>query len=159
MLNSLTGLKQKNVNLIGAAFFDIFCPLNTITTNKYMHKDKNECPYTPGKHVLLDFSGAKNLTDIAYIEKALRKAADICNATVLDVNLHSFGEEAGVTGVALLAESHISIHTWPEIGFAALDVFMCGSCDATAAIAPLEEMFQPSSTNIREIIRGSDKAC
>ena len=113
-------------------------------------------PYTPGKHILLDFSGAKHLTDVSYIEKALRKAAKICNATVLDIKLHSFGEKDGVTGVALLAESHISIHTWPETEFAALDVFMCGSCDASLAIEPLKKMFQPTQTNIREVMRGKE---
>ncbi len=112
-------------------------------------------PYAPGKHVLLDLTGASHLTDVVYIEKALRKAADTCGASVLDVNLHSFGEGFGVTGVALLAESHITIHTWPETGFIALDVFMCGSCDATLAIKPLQEMFLPTSINIKEILRGS----
>lgn len=120
-----------------------------------MSKTITNSPYAPGKHVLLDFSGAKHLTDAAYIEKALRKAADCCDATVLDVNLHSFAADGGVTGVALLAESHISIHTWPEIDFIALDVFMCGSCDATLAIEPLKEMFQPTQTNIKEVIRGA----
>ena len=71
------------------------------------------------------------------------------------MNLHSFGEGGGVTGVVLLAESHISIHTWPEINFAAIDVFMCGACDATLAIEPLKEMFQPLEANIKEVIRGS----
>ncbi len=60
-----------------------------------------------------------------------------------------------MTGVALLAESHITIHTWSEINFIALDVFMCGSCDATLAIEPLRESFQPEETNIREVIRGT----
>ena len=109
--------------------------------------------YAPGKHILLDFFGAKHITDVVYIETALRQAAASCNATVLDVNLHCFGESGGVTGVALLAESHISIHTWPEIDFIALDVFMCGSCDPTHAIAPLKNMFQPGQVNIREVMR------
>ncbi len=120
-----------------------------------MHKETTNSPYAPGKHVLLDFSGAKHLTDVAYIEKALRKAAETCKATVLDVNLHSFGAKGGVTGVALLAESHISIHTWPEMDFIALDIFMCGACDATLAIEPLKDMFQPSSMHIKEVMRGT----
>ena len=61
-----------------------------------------------------------------------------------------------MTKVALLAESHISIHTWPEIDFIALDVFMCGACDAALAIEPLKDMFQPSLTNIREMMRGAE---
>jgi S-adenosylmethionine decarboxylase len=117
-------------------------------------KVKNN-PYTPGKHVLLDFSGAKNLADIDHIERAMRKAAAACSATILEIKLHSFGEGGGITGVALLAESHISIHTWPEIGFVALDVFVCGNCDASLAIEPLKEMFQPTQITIKEVMRGA----
>jgi S-adenosylmethionine decarboxylase proenzyme len=85
-----------------------------------------------GSHMLLDFWGALGLSDIHFIEKAIRSAAVVCGATVIDVHLHSFGAGQGVTGVAILAESHISIHTWPETGFAALDIFrlrsmQCGS--------------------------------
>ncbi len=111
--------------------------------------------YAPGNHVLLDFFGAKHLTDIMYIEKALRKAANACAATILEIKLHSFGEDGGVTGVAILAESHISIHTWPEDDFVALDIFVCGSCDANLAIKPLEKLFQPTRTNIKEVMRGA----
>lgn len=111
--------------------------------------------YAPGKHILLDFFGAKNLTDVHYIEAALRHAAMACQATILDVKLHSFGEGEGITGVALLAESHISIHTWPETEFIALDVFMCGKCDATLAIAPLKELFKPIRIETREVMRGT----
>jgi S-adenosylmethionine decarboxylase len=113
-------------------------------------------PYAPGNHILLDFSGAQHLTDADYIEHALRKAAEACGAMILDIKLHSFGEGGGVTGVALLAESHISIHTWPETGFIALDVFMCGNCDARKAVEPLKELFQPQKMNIREYRRGAE---
>lgn len=123
---------------------------------QYMVTTTESNPYAPGKHVLLDFSGARNLTDVAYIESALRKAATACNATILEIKLHSFGEDGGVTGVALLAESHISIHTWPEMNFVALDVFVCGSCDASLAIKPLQQMFQPTKTNIKEVMRGAE---
>jgi S-adenosylmethionine decarboxylase len=116
--------------------------------------EKNQ--YLPGKHVLLDFFGAKHLTDVVYIENALRKAARACNATILEITLHSFGEGDGVTGVALLTESHISIHSWPETDFVALDIFVCGDCDASLAIAPLKAMFSPTHTNIREIMRGTE---
>ncbi len=112
-------------------------------------------PYSPGKHIIMDFIGAKHLTDIKYIKKALQETALFCKATILEINLHSFGEDAGITGVAILAESHITIHTWPEIGFIALDVFMCGNCDSSQAIIPLKRMFQPEKTNIKEIIRGN----
>lgn len=110
--------------------------------------------YVPGNHVLLDFIDAQHMTDIVYIEQALREAANMCGATVLEVKLHSFGEGQGITGVALLAESHISIHTWPELGFIALDIFVCGHCDARLAIDPLKKFFQPQRVTIKEYKRG-----
>ena len=79
---------------------------------------------TPGLHLLIDFWGASHLQNSELIEQTMRDAAAACGATVLDVKLHSFGTDAGITGVAILAESHISIHTWPETGYIALDVFM-----------------------------------
>lgn len=111
--------------------------------------------YAPGTHILLDFFGIKNSNDVEFIRETLLEAAKACKATVLDIKLHSFGENNGITGVALLAESHISIHTWPENEFAAIDVFMCGNCDATQAIEPLEKMFKPKKSSIKEIQRGS----
>lgn len=99
-----------------------------------------------GKHVLIDLYEASHLTDIDYIASALREAAALCGATVLDVHLHSFGHNQGITGVAILAESHISIHTWPECQFAAIDIFMCGNCDPDHAIKPIQSAFE--STNV-----------
>jgi len=110
--------------------------------------------YPPGAHVLLDFWGATGLSNVDFIEQSLRNAAAACGANVLYVKLHQFGKEGGITGVALLAESHISIHTWPELGYAALDVFMCGKCDAEKAIEPLKEYFNPTKIKINSIIRG-----
>lgn len=112
--------------------------------------------YPPGKHVLLDFWEASGLADIAFIESAMRDAAMACGATVLEVKLHQFGDGGGITGVALLAESHISIHTWPEIQYAALDVFVCGTCDAENAIEPLKTHFKPSRFKITNISRGAE---
>jgi S-adenosylmethionine decarboxylase len=111
--------------------------------------------YRPGPHILLDFWGATGLDDQSFIEQAMRRAAAACNATVLETRFHHFGANSGITGVALLAESHISIHTWPETGYVALDVFMCGDCRAEEAIAPLQAAFQPSNLKITAVARGS----
>ena len=108
----------------------------------------------PGSHLLIDFWNADYLQDEAIIAKALHDAAIACGATVLDIKLHSFGEGAGITGVAILAESHISIHTWPEIDYVALDVFVCGTCDPHKALAILRTAFKPKKEKILEISRG-----
>ena len=108
----------------------------------------------PGLHLLIDFWEAKHLKDQAYIKNALKKAADACGATVLKTILHSFGEEAGITGIAVLAESHISIHTWPEIKYIALDVFVCGGCDPHKAVPVLRDFFEPKKIKVTEYCRG-----
>lgn len=108
----------------------------------------------PGMHLLIDFWGARHLTDAGRIETAMREAAEACGATVLNVMLHSFGEGSGITGVAMLAESHISIHTWPETDYAALDVFVCGGCDATLALDVLRRHFQPVRERATPHLRG-----
>lgn len=111
-------------------------------------------PFAPGLHLLVDFWECRGLLDAEGIERTLREAASACGATVLSIMLHNFGDGGGITGVALLAESHISIHTWPEIDYAALDIFMCGRCDPRAALPVLEAWFAPGCTRITEHRRG-----
>ncbi|WP_454815316.1 adenosylmethionine decarboxylase [Labrys neptuniae] len=110
--------------------------------------------FAPGLHLLIDFWDCQGLTDAMGIEHALCKAAAACGATVLGVMLHGFGDTGGITGVALLAESHISIHTWPETGYAALDIFMCGRCDPRQALPVLEAHFAPGRVKVSEHRRG-----
>lgn len=107
-----------------------------------------------GTHVLVDLWGASNLDDIDFIEKALRDCVDASGATLLHIHLHEFTPNGGVSGVAVLAESHISVHTWPESGFAAFDVFMCGSCDPNRAVPVLKRAFGPERVELMEQMRG-----
>jgi S-adenosylmethionine decarboxylase len=84
----------------------------------------------------------------------LRDSAAAAGATLLHVHLHHFGPNAGLSGVAVLAESHISIHTWPERGYAAIDVFMCGACDPYKAVPVMREAFEPGNVQLSEQKRG-----
>jgi S-adenosylmethionine decarboxylase len=107
-----------------------------------------------GTHLLLDFWGASNLTDPSLIDAVLREAAEAAKATVLHSHFHHFGPDGGVSGVLVLAESHISIHTWPERAFAAVDIFMCGSCNPYESLPVLKAAFQPGSVLLAEQRRG-----
>lgn len=86
-----------------------------------------------GRHLLIECYGTQSNQDAEALEGLIRRAAAAGGAKVLFCHMHAFGNDAGVTGVALLAESHITVHTWPEQRYAAFDVFMCGDCDADAA--------------------------
>ena len=107
-----------------------------------------------GTHLLLDFWGAANLTDPDAIDRALRDAAEAAGATILHGHFHHFSPNGGVSGVLVLAESHISIHTWPERDFAAIDIFMCGDCNPYLGLPLLKAAFQPSSITLNEAKRG-----
>lgn len=107
-----------------------------------------------GSHLLLDLWDAENLTDPAAVECALRDAAVAANATILHSVFHQFGEGGGVSGVVVLAESHISIHTWPERHFAAVDVFMCGACNPLDSLPVLQSSFRPGRMSLSEQRRG-----
>src|SRR5690349_23507739 len=106
-----------------------------------------------GVHLIVDLHGAKRLNDIDHIETTLRRCVEAARATLLHIHLHHF-QPSGVSGVAVLAESHISIHTWPEAGYAALDVFMCGSADPDACIPVLREAFSAKEVVVDELLRG-----
>jgi S-adenosylmethionine decarboxylase len=107
-----------------------------------------------GAHLIVDLYEAQRLDDIDHIEATLRRCVDAAGATLLHIHLHHFEPNGGVSGVAVLAESHISIHSWPENGYAALDVFMCGNANPDACVPVLREAFKPKQVAVSEILRG-----
>ncbi len=115
--------------------------------------EKNGMKYA-GMHLLVDLWGATNLADPALIDTALRAAAVKAGATILHSHFHHFTPNGGVSGVVVLAESHISIHTWPERSFAAVDIFMCGACDPHDAVPVLRAAFHPDRVDLDEQRRG-----
>ena len=110
--------------------------------------------HPPGHHALLDLSGIGRWLDPASVESLLRRAAAACGASVLSVHVHPFGPAHALTGVAVLAESHITLHCWPELDYIALDVFVCGACRPEPAIAVLVDGFAARRHAARVIERG-----
>ncbi|MFC1659480.1 adenosylmethionine decarboxylase [Pseudomonadota bacterium] len=107
-----------------------------------------------GTHIIVDISNCyKNLDNQQYIEDLLVKMANAGNATVLNKKFHKFSGYGGVTGILVLSESHISIHTWPELNFAAVDIFMCGKSNPRKSVEIIKEVFVGAKLNILEIKR------
>ncbi|MCF8466021.1 MAG: adenosylmethionine decarboxylase [Sneathiella sp.] len=106
-----------------------------------------------GTHLIVDLWDGEGFNDPGLIEATLRHCIDVAGATLLHFHIHAF-EPNGLSGVAVLAESHISFHSWPERGYMALDIFMCGKADPYKAIPVLKEAFKPATLQINEIKRG-----
>jgi S-adenosylmethionine decarboxylase len=107
-----------------------------------------------GSHLIIDLWHAEFLDDVAVIELAMRRAILAAGATLLHLHLHEFMPSGGVSGVAVLAESHISIHTWPERAYAAIDVFMCGAAEPHKVVPILRQAFNAKRIGISEQLRG-----
>lgn len=107
-----------------------------------------------GTHLIIDMWGASRLDDIPRMENAFRTAVRDCGATLLHIHMHHFTPNGGISGVAVLAESHISVHTWPEKDYAAFDLFMCGDAEPHRAIPIFEQAFKPTRLVVNEYLRG-----
>ena len=110
-----------------------------------------------GTHLILDIWKAHHLDDLAVIEKALRDCVIASGATLLHIHLHHFTPNGGISGIAVLAESHISVHTWPERAYAAMDIFMCGDTTPTQCIDILSNAFNSKNIDVITHLRGTIK--
>lgn len=111
---------------------------------------------TFGRHVIVDTWGTDflKLNDVRFLEKQLVKAAEACGATVLSSQAKQFHPQ-GATVLVLLSESHISIHTYPEKGFAAIDCYTCGeTVDPQLAIDFMLSVLKPQQTYYKTLVRG-----
>lgn len=106
-----------------------------------------------GTHLIIEVVDAEGLDDEARIQGAFRECVETCGATLLHIHTHKFSPQ-GVSGVAVLAESHISVHTWPEIGYGAFDVFMCGEAQPWNAVEVLRQTFNAGEVRVKELLRG-----
>jgi len=107
-----------------------------------------------GAHCIVDFWGASHLTNAKVLTAVLETASNAAGASLLKIFLHEFPSSGGITGVALLAESHMSIHTWPEKDYAAIDIFMCGHADPRRALDVLILKLKPTHTIVEHFVRG-----
>ena len=108
-----------------------------------------------GKHLIVDLFGGANLNSPKMIEKALRESVKACKATLLEVKIRTFVPQ-GVSGFAMIAESHISIHTWPENKYAAIDIFTCGTrVDPYKALPVFKKYFKPKNMEVIDLKRGT----
>lgn len=107
-----------------------------------------------GTHLVVDFWGASGLDNLRRMEEAMIAAVAEAGATLLHIHLHHFTPYSGISGVAVLAESHLSVHTWPERNFAAFDMFMCGDANPHKAIPILKAAFTPQEVTVGQLYRG-----
>lgn len=110
-----------------------------------------------GNHLIVDIYNVpeKNLVQMESFKVVLTRAVLQAGAKILNTYFHSFGDEFGFTGVICLSESHVSIHTWPEHNYAAIDIFMCGQADAEKVLEYLKEVMPKECRfEVNRLIRG-----
>lgn len=121
--------------------------------NDYYKTDPAGHKYA-GDHALMDLYGAVGLDNADFLKHIIERAAVLAGATVILSNYHVFSEGGGISGMTLLAESHISIHTWPERQFAAVDLFMCGNADPMIAAEHIGYCLGAKGREVRLLQRG-----
>jgi S-adenosylmethionine decarboxylase len=113
--------------------------------------------FTLGRHLIAEYydCDAILLNDPERIRVLLEQAVTRIGATLLAVHAHHYAPQ-GVTATAIIAESHLSIHTWPEHGYAAVDIFTCGDLDPRPGFTALQEALSARSARVQVILRGTD---
>jgi len=109
-----------------------------------------------GTHLILDYYGCsfEDLNDVDKLTGILEESVTKSGATLIKTVLHKF-EPQGISGVLILAESHIAVHTWPEHGYAAFEIFMCGDvAEPGEAHRYIADMLQPRSVDVKIVVRG-----
>ena len=107
-----------------------------------------------GRHIILEMWGCQNLNSVETAERALREMVDALDVNLLDLHVYPFSP-VGITGMAIVSESHLVIHTWPEHGYAAVDIFTCGAPrEPQLAVDVLRRHYAPERVGVMEINRG-----
>jgi S-adenosylmethionine decarboxylase len=107
-----------------------------------------------GRHVILELWGCTNLDSVEIAERTLRELVTALGITLLDLKVYA-STGGGVTGIAIISESHLAIHTWPQYAYAAVDVFTCGpGNDPDVAMRVLRDRYKPAHVQMMEVVRG-----
>ncbi|HEV2778207.1 MAG TPA: adenosylmethionine decarboxylase [Actinophytocola sp.] len=105
--------------------------------------------------MIADVSGVDRSLEEAEATLLLTDMAQACGATVIKIDTHQFGEGHGLTAIAVLAESHISLHEWPEYQFVAFDIFVCGAANPERAVGLIRSRFPSAHVETRFLDRES----
>jgi S-adenosylmethionine decarboxylase len=105
--------------------------------------------------MIADVSGVDRTLEEAEATLLLADMAQACGATLIKIETHHFGEGHGLTAIAVLAESHISLHEWPEYQFVAFDIFVCGAADPARAVDLIQSRFPGAHVETRILDRES----
>ena len=116
----------------------------------FIERDGVRCA---GTHLIVDLHGAKRLDDLKHIKETLRRCVEAAGAKLLHIHLHRHTDKAGVSGAAVLAEGHMSVHSWPETGYLALDAFMGRDAKPELAIDIAKQAFRPVRVVVKEHLR------
>ena len=110
---------------------------------------------TIGRHLIAEYYECRRdtLDDVSTVKQAMLDAARAIGATVLGDNFHQF-EPHGVSGTVVIAESHLSVHTWPENGYVAVDIYTCGGLDPRIGFELLADRLGAQGCRVQEILRG-----
>ncbi|MDD5091153.1 MAG: adenosylmethionine decarboxylase [Candidatus Wallbacteria bacterium] len=109
-----------------------------------------------GRHILVEFYNCDKglINDLAHVEESMKEAARVAGATIVKSVFHLFNPH-GVSGVVVIAESHLAIHTWPEYGYCAIDLFTCGDeVNPWHSFDFLKEQFKCANVFTMELKRG-----
>ena len=107
-----------------------------------------------GYHLIVEIKTKLELSNLALIRKLMNRIVEKCELTEVSNFFHKFGGEGGITGVVLLEESHLSIHTWPEFNYAAVDLFLCGKPNTDVLCERILKTFEATSHTVKVVPRG-----
>jgi S-adenosylmethionine decarboxylase len=120
----------------------------------FIERDGVRCA---GTHLIIDLFGAKRLDDLKHIKDTLRRCVEAAGANLLHVHLHRHADKGGVSGAAVLAEGHMSVHSWPQAGYVALDVFMGRDANPRSAVEVVKKAFKPAKVDVQEHLRADSR--